>query len=313
MNIDLRLGDCVKVMAELPDNSVDTIITDPPYHLTSIVKRFGGDGAAPAQFGTDGAFARASKGFMGKTWDGGDVAFRVETWRQAFRVLKPGGFLLAFGGTRTCHRMACAIEDAGFEIRDQIDWIYSQGFPKSYNIAKGVSAFEKNGMAHPKSLRMARMGKEYKQTGQEDYARGRMFGSIESDGCQEQLTDNAKTWDGWGASLKPAHEPIVVAMKPVDRTYVNNALTWGVAGLWIDGGRIGTDEELGRNNHVNPYGSSRTWNVSNTPPQNNVGIATKGRFPSNIILSYPEDEYELRDDVTPSQLRELARWFDENA
>jgi len=105
MNIDLRLGSCIDVMATLPENSVDTIITDPPYHLTSITKRFGGKNAAPAQFGTDGAFARASKGFMGKTWDGGDIAFQVATWEQAYRVLKPGGFLLAFGGTRTYHRM----------------------------------------------------------------------------------------------------------------------------------------------------------------------------------------------------------------
>ena len=103
---------------------------DPPYHLTSVVKRFGGPDAAPAQFGKDGAFQRASTGFMGKQWDGGDIAFRPETWAAVMRVLKPGGHLVAFSGTRTYHRMACAIEDAGFEIRDQLAWTYGQGFPK---------------------------------------------------------------------------------------------------------------------------------------------------------------------------------------
>ena len=111
-------GDCIEVMRTLDANSVDTCITDPPYHLTSIVKRFGSENAAPAQHGTDGAFARASKGFMGKTWDGGDIAFDPATWREVYRVLKPGAILLAFGGTRTYHRMVCAIEDAGFEVRD---------------------------------------------------------------------------------------------------------------------------------------------------------------------------------------------------
>lgn len=102
----------------------DSVVTDPPYHLTSVVKRFGGESAAPAKFGTDGAFARASAGFMGQQWDGGDIAYRPETWRRVYDVMKPGAFLVAFGGTRTYHRMACAIEDAGFEIRDSLHWIY---------------------------------------------------------------------------------------------------------------------------------------------------------------------------------------------
>ena len=111
-------GDCLEVLAQMPENSVDSCVTDPPYHLTSIVKRFGSENAAPAQYGKDGAYARASAGFMGKQWDGGDIAFRPDVLAQVYRVLKPGAHLLAFGGTRTYHRMACAIEDAGFEIRD---------------------------------------------------------------------------------------------------------------------------------------------------------------------------------------------------
>ena len=133
-------GDCIEEMQKLIDDgvSVDSVVTDPPYHLTSIVERFGKEGSAPAQHGTDGAFARASKGFMGKEWDGGDIAFRKETWELAYKVLKPGGHLLAFSGSRTYHRMAVAIEDAGFDIRDQIMWLYGSGFPKSLNIGKAI-------------------------------------------------------------------------------------------------------------------------------------------------------------------------------
>ena len=126
-------GDCLEEMKKLIDDGVkvDAVVTDPPYHLTSITERFGKEGSAPAQHGTDGAFARASRGFMGKEWDGGDIAFRAETWALCFELLKAGGHLLAFSGSRTYHRMAVAIEDAGFEIRDQIMWIYGSGFPKA--------------------------------------------------------------------------------------------------------------------------------------------------------------------------------------
>lgn len=117
MSVRVIEGDSLLVVPTLDADSFHSCVTDPPYHLTSIVKRFGAANAAPAQHGTDGAYARASRGFMGKQWDGGDVAFRPETWAEVLRVLKPGAHLLAFGGTRTYHRLACAIEDAGFEIR----------------------------------------------------------------------------------------------------------------------------------------------------------------------------------------------------
>lgn len=174
--ITLKAGDCLDVLRTMPDCSIHSCVTDPPYHLTSIVKRFGGQNAAPAQHGTDGAFARASRGFMGRVWDGGDIAFRVELWAEVWRVLKPGGWVAAFSATRTYHRMACAIEDAGFEIRDDIlnmvagdsiatrfveslspvqaeaffklmeesqfggmaGWAYGTGFPKSHDVSKGI-------------------------------------------------------------------------------------------------------------------------------------------------------------------------------
>jgi DNA modification methylase len=135
--VTLHPGDCLDVLARLDECSVDSVVCDPPYHLTSIVKRFGAENAAPAKSGKSGAYKRASAGFMGKQWDGGDVAFQPETWAAVFRVLKPGGHLVAFSGTRTYHNMTAAIEFGGFEIRDQLAWIYGSGFPKSHNIGDG--------------------------------------------------------------------------------------------------------------------------------------------------------------------------------
>lgn len=137
--VTLYSGDCLPVLATLPEASIDSVVCDPPYHLTSIVKRFSAENAAACKVGkTGGAYARASAGFMGKKWDGGDVAFRVETWTAVLRALKPGGHLVAFSGTRTYHRMVCAIEDAGFEIRDQIGWAFGSGFPKSRDVSKDI-------------------------------------------------------------------------------------------------------------------------------------------------------------------------------
>lgn len=132
-------GDCLQAMPRLFEDGlrVDAVVTDPPYHLASIVDRLGSPDAAPIQSGATGVYARSSSGFMGQQWDGGDIAFRAETWRAVYALMKPGAHLVAFGGTRTYHRMACAIEDAGFEIRDQIGWLYGTGFPKSHNLDGG--------------------------------------------------------------------------------------------------------------------------------------------------------------------------------
>lgn len=133
MTVELIEGDSREVLREFADNSIDSCVTDPPYALVSISKRFGKEGSAAAKVGKTGAYARASAGFMGKTWDTGETAFDPAFWEEVLRVLKPGAHVLAFGGTRTYHRLACAIEDAGFEIRDQIGWLYGSGFPKSHN------------------------------------------------------------------------------------------------------------------------------------------------------------------------------------
>jgi len=133
-------GDSRVVLKGIPDCSIDSIVTDPPYALVSIVKRFG-KGGAPVKVpeGGGGAYARASAGFMGKQWDTGETAFAPEFWAECLRVLKPGGHIVAFSGTRTYHRMACAIEDAGFEVRDMLSWLYGSGFPKSHDVMRGMS------------------------------------------------------------------------------------------------------------------------------------------------------------------------------
>ena len=136
MTARLIHGDCTAIMRDLARDGllVDAVVTDPPYHLASIVSRLGSPDAAPIQSGATGVYARGSKGFMGQQWDGGDVAFRPETWRRVFDVMKPGAHLVAFAATKGYHRMACAIEDAGFDIRDMLAWLYGTGFPKSHNL-----------------------------------------------------------------------------------------------------------------------------------------------------------------------------------
>ena len=179
-------GDCIEEMQKLIDEGVqvDSVVTDPPYHLTSIVKRFGKEDSAPAQFGTDGAFKRASTGFMGKEWDGGDIAFRPETWELALELLKPGGHLLAFSASRNYHRMAIAIEDAGFEIRDQIMWLYGSGFPKSLNVGNGWGTALKP--AH-EPIVMAR--KELSEKSIKDNVLKYRTGAINIDDCRIEGND----------------------------------------------------------------------------------------------------------------------------
>jgi len=140
----LYAGGCLEVLKSLADNSIDSCVTDPPYHLTSIVKRFGADNAAPAKVGKTGAYARLSVGFMGKQWDGGDIAFRPELWAEVLRVLKPGAYIVAFSSTRTFGRMSCAIEDAGFIVHPFIAWLFGQGFPKAHRIThSGLSDLDR--------------------------------------------------------------------------------------------------------------------------------------------------------------------------
>jgi DNA modification methylase len=231
--VTLFRGDCLEVLPTLEADSIDSCVTDPPYHLTSIVKRFGSSNAAPAQHGTDGAYARASKGFMGKQWDGGDIAFRPEIWAEVLRVLKPGAHLLAFSSTRTYHRMACAIEDAGFEIRDQIGWCYGSGFPKSHDVSKGI---DRLAGAEREVVGRHTQGFRAADSGIEGWRREahKTNGDITA-----PATDAAIQWQGWGTALKPAWEPICLARKPLSESSIAaNVLKHGTGGINVDGCRV---------------------------------------------------------------------------
>lgn len=232
----------MEIMPTLAENSFDACVCDPPYHLTSIVKRFGADNAAPAKPGKTGAYARSSAGFMGKRWDGGDVAFRPETWAAVYRVLKPGAHLIAFGGTRTYHRLACAIEDAGFEIRDMVSWLYGSGFPKSHDVSKGI---DKSLGCERSKVRVENPRNPKATGGGRDGTEGATRPWIESAmarGFHEAVSDEAVSWQGWGTALKPACEPVVLARKPIsEATVAANVLKWGTGAINVDACRVGTD------------------------------------------------------------------------
>ena len=279
-------------MQKLIDDEVqvDSIVTDPPYHLTSIVERFGKEGSAPAQEGTDGAFARASKGFMGKEWDGGDIAFRKETWELAYQLLKPGGHLLAFSASRNYHRMAVAIEDAGFEIRDQIMWIYGSGFPKSLNIGKGVDKKLGNKREVVKTIERGDVQTAIdKGVGYTADPANKNNKAVFGYGT-ETVTKGNSEWEGWGTALKPAHEPIVMARKSIESTIVDNVLKHGTGGINIDGCRVELDGEKppsGSAKRVyknNEYTEEKIYGDNKTTPET-------GRFPANVMHDGLQEEW----------------------
>jgi DNA modification methylase len=279
--IRILIGDCVQRMKELPDNSVDSVVCDPPYHLTSIVKRFGSATAAPInnrdeRDGRNGPYHRASKGFMGQTWDGGDVAFRPETWAEVLRVLKPGGHLVAFSGTRTYHRMAVAIEDAGFEVRDMIAWHYGSGFPKSHDISKAID-------------RAAGAEREIVGPGRWNVVKGDNAKQadclIRPGGKHDETapaTEPAREWEGWGTALKPATEPICLARKPLsEKSIAANVLKWGTGALNIDGCRIETGDDTARKNNV-AYGLMHEGRAKQGGKPFEGGGHDLGRWPANL-------------------------------
>jgi site-specific DNA-methyltransferase (adenine-specific) len=227
-------GNNIDLLRELPDNSIDSIVTDPPYEL----------------------------GFMGKKWDNTGIAYSVELWAECLRVLKHGGHLLAFSHARTYHRMVVAIEDAGFDIRDQIMWVYGSGFPKSLNISKAMT----------------------KQTG--------------------ESVDKAQQWAGWGTALKPAHEPIVMARKPIKGTVANNVLMHGTGGINIDGTRVAYPEgEVDFNKVQRQQATGEEGVISNAFGASAlVGTEIKtykenGRFPANFIHDGSDEVLQLFPDV----------------
>jgi DNA modification methylase len=261
------LGDCRDVLRTLADNSVDSVVTDPPYEL----------------------------GFMGKSWDSTGIAYDVTVWEECLRVLKPGGHILAFGGSRTWHRLAVAVEDAGFEIRDSIAWIYGSGFPKSLDVSKAI---DKKAGAEREVLGMgaARCG-QLEKTGVCDghFDNGTL--TVTHQLATAPSTAEAQQWSGWGTALKPAFEPVVVGRKPFGKgvTVAENVLAWGVGGLNIDASRIGMSEKdrsvidnmggfgnEGWKNTTSP--AYNTNNPDNPLIRTQATAHTQGRWPANVIL-----------------------------
>lgn len=253
--IDLRHGDCLDLMRAMPDNSVDSIVTDPPYGLS----------------------------FMGKAWDKGVPS--CDVWKEALRVLKPGGHLLAFAGTRTQHRMACAIEDAGFEIRDMIAWVYGSGFPKSHNVSKAIdkaAGAEREAWEEPRQGGGVKKGQAYE--GGFEQSNGVRIASAPA-------TEAAKQWDGWGSALKPALEPITVARKPLAKgnTIAANVLEHGTGAINVDGCRVeGVARPFG-----NPTDSENGHLHGKKPTGEWKPKEGQGRWPANFIHSGEPEVLDL--------------------
>jgi site-specific DNA-methyltransferase (adenine-specific) len=263
MSHQILLGDCRDRLKELPDNSIDSIVTDPPYEL----------------------------GFMGKSWDASGVAYDVTVWQECLRVLKPGGHLLSFGGSRTYHRMACAIEDAGFQIRDQIMWVYGSGFPKSLNISKAI---DKAAGAEREVIGQKLHARKGVASAEERTVIGAgAFGEARMGDITAPATAEAEEWDGWGTALKPAHEPIVLARKPLDGTVANNVLTHGTGGINIDGCRVGRadGDDSSAGNRTATFGTQDT--SSGGDGSGGWSQNEQGRFPANFIHDGSDEVLQL--------------------
>jgi len=265
------LGDSLEVLKEIPDNSVDTIITDPPYGLA----------------------------FMGKEWDSfGTDLQKFQEWTRSWasevlRVAKPGAMLLVFGGTRTWHRLACGLEDAGWEIRDTLMWLYGSGFPKSLNIGKEVDKLQGNEREVVGKIDTKRLDYIHRIRVEQGYRPNIAHASgIRTIGFSE--------WEGYGTNLKPAYEPIILAMKPLDGTFAENALKWGVAGLNIDEARIETGEDLSieRTEDRKLDTKNQGWGFKA------VSRGNQGRFPANILLD--EVSAEMLDEQSGNKRGQLA-------
>lgn len=251
----LHPGDCLGTLRAMPACSVDSIVTDPPYGLS----------------------------FMGKRWDY-DVP-SAEVWAECLRVLKPGGHLLAFAGTRTQHRMAVRIEDAGFEIRDMIAWVYGSGFPKSLDVSKAIdkaAGAERIVVSEGKAVKRMIPGADQNATGSWIKDNGREYVPT----VTMAATDAAAQWQGWGTALKPALEPITVARKPLAGTVAANVLAHGAGALNISGCRVGvTDAAYARNcsgdrGHAGTRGADA---AGATSLRAGGGSAAEGRWPANLI------------------------------
>lgn len=270
-------GDNREMLRETPDNSIDSGVMDPPYEIA----------------------------FMSKKWDATGIAFDITFWKEVYRVLKPGAHLVAFSGTRTYHRMVCAIEDAGFEIRDQLAWVYGQGFPKSLDVSKAID----KAAGAERSVVGSKIGLPgYTLSVSKG---GEVFGGFASKTAEHRLketqitapsTDAAKQWQGWGTALKPAQEPIVLARKPLaEGTVAANVLTHGVGAMNIDGCRVATNGE------AVPINRLESWSGfgQEVRPEYKQTLSTQGRFPANLIHDGSSDVLAAFPDA-PGQLVDVS-------
>ena len=296
-------GDCLDRLKELPDNSVDSVVTDPPYGLSKepdivevLTKWINGE-----------PYDHGHGGFMGKTWD--SFVPHPDIWREVYRVLKPGGHALVFAGTRTQDLMTIAIRLAGFEVRDVIEWLYFSGFPKSMDVSK---AFDRRAGAERDVIGVSNLGASNK---------GKLLGEEKGGGgCTWEkeikitapATELAKKWDGWGTALKPAHEPIILARKPLDGTVTDNVEKWGTGAINVDACRIGEGTGVVRQRKAgSEFGQSSGWNKHNNV--DSVYDGTKGRFPANCVTTEPDAFYSKYFNVTPPELCKKASKRDRNS
>lgn len=277
-------GDCIEVMAGMPENSVDAIVTDPPYGLEFMGKEW--DRLWDKRAHDDSKRMGTSTVRNNPTLRAGPVAqlWHTQWATQALRVLKPGGYLLAFGGTRTYHRLVCGLEDAGFEIRDTICWLYGSGFPKNLDISKQIDKMA--------GAEREVVGQKIRGDVQSAKATGSTYAVAEANRNNKAIfgygvenitapaTEAAKEWQGWGTALKPAFEPICVARKPLsEKNVALNLLKWGTGGMDIDGSRVEAPEGLikgGCTKYGGVFGSGQSVTNPEGHPQ--------GRWPANVIL-----------------------------
>jgi len=255
-DIVIYCGDCREILPLLKD--IDAVVTDPPYEL----------------------------GFMGKAWDKSGITYDLKVWQGCLNALKLGSHLLSFGGTRTYHRMVCAIEDAGFEIRDMIEWVYGSGFPKSLNIGKAIDKIQGN------EREIVGKEKGAGTTGNNKVGNQTFVAKNQYKDGTHDITKGNSEWEGWGTALKPAHEPICLARKPIEGTVVQNVLEYGTGGLNIDATRISVDPRIDDPR----LGGQGEWHIKRKPdghtvsfPAKDMGSSNLGRFPANLIHDGSEE------------------------
>lgn len=296
-------GDCIEVMARNRAECIDAIVTDPPYGLSEY--KPAELTAMVAAWAAGEPYRKAGAGFMGKGWD--SCVPGPDVWREAYRVLKPGGHLVAFAGPRTLDLMSLSIRIAGFEIRDTLAWLYGSGFPKSLNVSKAIDS----GGGRPEDIRRMQLGEAYAPSGRGrvNYDHGAASAMNGARG-EYEASPEARQWEGWGTALKPAYEPIVLARKPLIGTVAANVLQYGTGAINVDGCRIdgggtasATDGKPSRLNAV--YGDAMGG-----LPSVDAGM---GRWPANVLMDeWIEPLVRLRYDAIASDSTVLSEWCDAN-